>query len=80
MNKLNSNKEWDTKKFICSIIGHHLVIKRTIIQNFNEFECTFCHCELTNDDKGRTISLTPHLKDVNETLYNFHNRRNKIAV
>lgn len=80
MSKINLKKKWLSKKILCTLFGHKLVVKRTITQNFNEFECTVCHSELTHDDKGRKTSLTPHLKEVNETLYNFHNRKNKIAI
>jgi len=80
MNTLNTKEKWSTRKLMCSLFGHKLVVKRNITPNFSEFECTVCRLELTHDDKGRKTSLTPHLKEVNETLYHFHNRRQNIAI
>ncbi len=80
MNTLSLTDKMLTRKILCSVFGHKIITTRNITPNFREFECTVCHLELTNDANGKTTSLTPHLREVNETLYNFHNRRHHIAV
>lgn len=80
MNTLPQNEKITIQKLMCSFFGHKLVIKRAITNNFYEFECTVCHEELTHDEKGCKTSLTPHLREVNETLFHFHNRRSNYLV
>ncbi len=64
-----------TKKILCCIFGHHFVISRNVTPHFKEFECTNCHLELTNDEKGFRTFLTPELRDINETLMSLYKRR-----
>jgi hypothetical protein len=80
MNTLKLKENLLTRKILCSFFGHKLIVKRNITPNFSEFECQVCRLELTHDAKGKKTSLTPRLKEVNETLLNFHNRRHNIAV
>jgi len=80
MNVLRSKEKSLSRTLLCSFFGHKLVIKRNITPYFSEFECTVCKLELTNTANGEKISLTPHLKEVNETLFNFHNRRHNSIV
>lgn len=64
-----------TKKILCSLLGHKFIVTRTITDHFKEFKCTVCQLELTNDDTGRKTFLTPQLKEINETLIGFHNKK-----
>ncbi len=64
-----------TKKILCSLLGHKFIVTRTITDHFKEFKCTVCELELTNDDKGQKTFLTPELKEINETLIGFHNKK-----
>lgn len=68
-----------SKKIVCSFFGHNLIIKRNITPNFKEYKCTTCNIELTTNAKGEKTFLTPHLKEVNETLYNFYNKRHSVV-
>lgn len=63
------------QKLMCLLFGHKLTVKRKITNHFHEYECTTCHLELTNDDKGHKTFLTSKLKDVNETLFNLYLKR-----
>jgi hypothetical protein len=80
MSILNSNKKWTSGKIKCLLFGHKLIIKKNITPKISEFECTNCHLELTQDEKGKKTSLTPHLREVNETLYHFHKRRHNAII
>lgn len=72
MNTLQLKELINSRKLICSCFGHNLFVKREVTPNFKEFECSCCHLQLTNDEKGFKIELTPHLKEVNETLRNYY--------
>jgi hypothetical protein len=63
------------RKIICMLFGHKFKTKRNVTPHFKEFECSNCHLEVTNDDKGRKTFLTPELKDINETLMVFYKKR-----
>lgn len=72
-NLLLGNKLW------CSLFGHHIVTTRNVTNHFKEYECSVCRLELTNDEKGRKIFMTPELKDINETLVNLYQRRHHLV-
>ena len=78
MNAIQLKEKFQTKKILCSIFGHKLVTTRNVTAHFKEYKCTSCQLELTNDDKGMKTFLTPELRDVNETLMNFYQRRHHI--
>ena len=63
------------KKILCVLFGHKFKTKRKVTPHFKEFECSICHLEVANDDKGRKMFLTPELKDINETLMVFYKKR-----
>lgn len=65
------------QKLMCLLFGHKLTLKRKITNHFEEYECTCCHLELTNDDKGQKTFLTSKLREVNETLFHLHLRRHQ---
>ena len=53
---------------ICSLIGHRFKTSQKITNHFSEYECTCCGKQMTEDTRGRLISLTPELREINETL------------
>lgn len=60
------------KKYFCLLIGHKYILVKKINEHFSEFECTSCKKQVTNDSKGQKIALTSELKDINETLFYLH--------
>jgi hypothetical protein len=46
-----------------------------VTDHFKEFKCTICKVELTNDINGRKTFPTPELKEINEALIVFHNKK-----
>lgn len=79
MNIIEIKEKFLTKKILCSLFGHKFIITRNVTGHFKEFECTQCHLELTNDEKGRKTFLTPELREVNETLIHFYQKRHPLA-
>jgi hypothetical protein len=60
-----------SKKLLCTIFGHNIVTSKKITNNLKEYKCTVCKMELTNDEKGGITFLTPELKEINEALGTF---------
>ena len=57
------------KNYLCSLIGHRYMLTKKINIHFSEFECSHCKMQVTNDNRGRKITLTSRLKEINETLF-----------
>ncbi|GEL11391.1 hypothetical protein SAMN05192550_2558 [Flavobacterium glycines] len=64
-----------SKKIVCSIFGHKIVTSRNITNHLKEYRCTVCKMELTNDEEGYITYLTPELKEVNEALVSFYQKK-----
>ena len=61
--------------YLCSIFGHQFVTTKKVNSHFNEYECSICHQQTTNDSTGQKIILTSELKEINETLFYLHLKR-----
>ncbi|MFV8372945.1 DUF1660 family phage protein [Flavobacterium sp. LB2P74] len=75
MNAIEFKEKFLSKKILCSLFGHKIITTRNVTNHFKEFKCTVCQLELTNDEKGKKTFLTPELKEINETLIGFYNKR-----
>jgi hypothetical protein len=75
MNAIQIIEKFLSKKILCTLFGHKIITTRNVTNHFKEFKCTVCQLELTNDEKGRKTYLTPELKEINETLLGFYNKR-----
>ena len=75
MNVIQIIEKFLSKKILCTLFGHKIITTRNVTNHFKEFKCTVCQLELTNDEKGRKTYLTPELKEINETLLGFYNKR-----
>ncbi len=65
-------------KVRCSFFGHHFETSRNITDHFKEYKCTVCQLELTNDEKGQIVSLTPKHRIINDTLVYFYQKRHHL--
>jgi hypothetical protein len=63
------------KNYLCSLLGHRYVEIKKINSHFSEYECMTCKLQVTNDTKGQKILLTSKLKDINNTLWYLHLKR-----
>jgi hypothetical protein len=75
MNLIEIKEKILSNKILCVAFGHKIITTRNVTDHFKEFKCTVCLLEFTNDEKGRKTFLTPQLKEINETLIGFHNKR-----
>ena len=64
-----------SKKVLCSIFGHKIITSRNITNHMKEYRCTVCNMELTNDEEGDITYLTPELKEINEALVYFYQKK-----
>jgi len=78
MNTFEIYRKFQTGKVLCSLFGHKRITTRNVTGHFKEYECTVCHLELTNDDQGRKLFLTPQLREVNETVISFYKKRHHL--
>ncbi|RZJ36224.1 MAG: hypothetical protein EOO51_02405 [Flavobacterium sp.] len=62
-------------KLLCTFFGHKFRTTRIVTNYFRESECTVCGLQVTNDDNGKLISLTPEQREINHELVNMHNKR-----
>lgn len=60
------------KKIVCSIFGHHYVETKKVNIHFSEYECSYCKVQATNDRIGHKTTLTNELKEINETMFYLH--------
>jgi hypothetical protein len=80
MNTLQLKEIFSSRHLLCTCFGHKLYVKREVTPNFKEFKCSICQLELTNDEQGAKIELTPHLKEVNETLLQFYFKKHSHSL
>lgn len=60
-----------SKKVLCAVFGHKIITSKKITSHLKEYQCTICKMELTNDEKGGITFLTPELKEINDALETF---------
>lgn len=63
----------------CNLFGHHFETSRNITNHFKEYKCAVCQMELTNDEHGHKISLTPQHRIINDTLIHFYQKRHPLV-
>jgi hypothetical protein len=61
--------------FFCSLFGHRFFTTKKVNSHFNEYECSICHLQVTNDSKGKKIILTAKLKEINEAIQFIHQKK-----
>lgn len=68
----------NVSKFLCSLVGHRYRETRKVTPHISEYKCTCCHREITTSVNGRYDVLTPRLKEANETLARFYQKRHRV--
>lgn len=62
-------------RILCSVFGHRFIVTRKVTAHIKEYECACCGKQATIDVKGNLASLTPQLKEINETLAMLHQKK-----
>ncbi|MEL1241938.1 hypothetical protein [Flavobacterium flavipallidum] len=55
-----------------------MITSRNITNHLKEYKCSVCQMELTNNEEGAITSLTPELKEINEALVHFYQKKLKL--
>jgi hypothetical protein len=73
-----SKQEFINGKVWCTFFGHHFETSRNVTHHLKEYKCSVCQLELTNDEKGQIVSLTPKHRIINDTLVYFNKKKHHI--
>ena len=66
---------------ICTTFGHDYIVTRKVTDHINEYKCTHCGREVTNNYNGKVELLTHKIKQVNTNLATFiRKKRNRVPI
>lgn len=61
----------------CNFFGHHFVVSKSVTQHIKEYHCVHCQKQVTTDERGKLSLLTPELREINRTLEDMYQKRNR---
>ena len=62
---------------VCNTLGHHYKVTRKVTNHINEYKCSHCGREVTDNLSGNLELLTFKMKEVNSTVSSFFKRRSR---
>lgn len=75
------NQKVSIKGIVCTTFGHHYKVTRKVTNHINEYRCSHCGREVTDNLSGNLEVLTYKMKEVNSTVSSFFKRRsNRIST
>ena len=75
MKTTSPKKSFSFAGIVCGTLGHDYVISRKITNHINEYKCTNCNKEVTDNFYGRIENLTFQTKKVNTSLALFFEKK-----
>lgn len=63
--------------FICNAFGHHYVVTKKVTNHINEYKCSHCGREVTDNTSGYLELLTYKRKELNKCLSNFFQKKSR---
>ncbi len=64
----------------CHIFGHHYTVSKKVTHHIKEYKCLHCQKQVTTDERGKLSALTPVMQEINKTLEEMYQKRNRRAV
>lgn len=64
----------------CNFFGHHYVVSKKVTAHIKEYRCVHCGKQVTTDERGKLTPLTLKMKEINHTLADLYQRRNRIRA
>ena len=61
----------------CNIFGHHYTVSKRVTQHIKEYKCLHCQKQMTTDERGKLSALTPVMQEINKTLAEMYQKRNR---
>ena len=81
MNSTTQNTAFSLTNVLCNTFGHNYSITRKVTEHINEYQCSHCGREMTDNYSGNVEILTHQIKKVNTTLSTFlQKRKNKLSA
>lgn len=78
MNKITSSPEGNKITGVfCQLFGHHYKVSREVTKHIKEYKCVHCQKQVTTDPTGRLTKLTDKMKEINSTLMEMYQKRNR---
>ncbi len=77
MNQPSAHRSYSLSGFVCSAFGHDYIITRKVTNHINEYCCTHCGKEVTEDYNGKLEVLTVKNKEINSSLASFFQKKMK---
>jgi transposase-like protein len=75
MKEIYAKSSFSLSGIVCSTLGHDYAISRKITNHINEYKCTKCGKEVTDNFVGRVENLTLKTKQVNTSLALFFEKK-----
>jgi len=64
----------------CNFFGHHFVVSKKVTEHVKEYRCLHCGKQVTTDERGKLSALTPQMQEINNTLEDMYQKRNRKSV
>ncbi|PKA82762.1 hypothetical protein ATE92_0899 [Ulvibacter sp. MAR_2010_11] len=81
MNNLSPKTSVSLLGVLCATVGHHYKVTRKVTNHINEYKCTHCGREVTDNQSGKLETLTQKIKEVNTNVAEFFQKRtNRIPI
>ncbi len=61
----------------CNFFGHHFVVSKKVTEHIQEYRCLHCQKQVTTDERGKLSALTPQMQEINSTLEDMYQKRNR---
>jgi hypothetical protein len=76
----NSPKSASIGAIRCRLVGHRFRVTRKVTDYVNEYECTCCKQEYSENSTGRLEVLTNKTREINQSLRDLFTRRRQHRV
>lgn len=77
MKKITSPEGNKLTGVFCNIFGHHYTVSKRVTQHIKEYKCLHCQKQVTTDECGKLSTLTPIMQEINKTLEEMYQKRNR---
>ncbi len=77
MKSNSSNQLFSFSGIVCSTLGHHYTVTRKVTNHINEYRCSHCGNEVTDNFSGSLETLTLKNKEINSTLASFFQKKTR---
>lgn len=77
MSKSSPKPSFTLSSILCGTLGHDYIVTRKVTNHINEYKCTQCSREVTNNYAGYMELLTHKNKQVNASLASFFQKKTR---